>query len=298
LATFNFAKNVKKATRVSKKARIFLTGPQGTGKTLGSLLLAKGIVRESKGRVIILDTENGRASLKVGCEALGDFEWDTIEVDPGTVTSELVSGFLKYAEKEGYEVAIVDSLTHAWEAVKKTHDNMPGNSFTNWGIAKKPFHDMLRLMIGSKLHVIMTSRAKQVYEQGVDSGGKKVVNKLGLASQVEDNTGYEFDLIFRVLEDHRAYMDKTEGGLFESPDGIQISEETGAEIISWLSEGEDPDARRKRQFISRILELLASPTADAEVVSKLSKTTEEYMSLSLDELQIEGARIKTELGLS
>jgi len=49
----------KKAVRSQAKLKLALTGPSGSGKTYSALQLAKGL----GGKVAVLDTENGSASL-------------------------------------------------------------------------------------------------------------------------------------------------------------------------------------------------------------------------------------------
>ena len=48
-----------KATRKKARLRLALTGPSGSGKTMAALMIAKGL----GGRVAVLDTEHGSASL-------------------------------------------------------------------------------------------------------------------------------------------------------------------------------------------------------------------------------------------
>ena len=288
---FNFAGKVREATRVAKKLRAFVIGPSGSGKTLGALLIAAGLVAESGGRVLVLDSENGRSDLKKGCPELGDFTWDVVSEEPSKVTSAMITALLCYAEENGYAAVVIDSLSHAWNAVTEEHSTMPGNSFTNWKIAKKPFHVMLRKMVGCDVHVIMTGRSKQVYEQTISEKGKKNYEKVGLAPQVEDNTGYEFDLVFNIRQDHLAMMDKSEGGLFEDPPYFQITKETGVELKDWLAEGEAPDLRRKKVLISRIKELVEGAPKDA-LPSDTLKSPEEYLEMTVDQITEEGKTLK------
>jgi energy-coupling factor transporter ATP-binding protein EcfA2 len=287
---YNFSGKIRQATRVAKKLRAFISGPSGAGKTSAALLLAKGLTKQSGGKVLVLDTENGRSDLKKDTDMLGDFSWDTLPVEPEEVSSDMIQAIISYAEASGYEVLVVDSLTHAWEKVTLEHSKMTGNSFTNWKAAKAPFHAMLRKMVGSKVHVIMTCRSKQVYEQSTNSSGKKVVEKLGLSPQVEDSTSYEFDFSFLVGSDHRATMDKSEAGLFEDPKYFIITEATGVELVDWLAEGEEPDLRRKKQILSRIKELVSNFPENK--VPESIKSDEELLALSVEEMIAEGTRVK------
>ena len=48
-----------KATKTKSKLRLALTGTAGAGKSLGSLLIAKGL----GGRIAMIDTENGSGNV-------------------------------------------------------------------------------------------------------------------------------------------------------------------------------------------------------------------------------------------
>lgn len=62
----------KKAERKNAKLRLALAGPTGSGKTMGALLIAKGI----GGKVAVVDTENSSAVV-CRCNALRYCEYPT-----------------------------------------------------------------------------------------------------------------------------------------------------------------------------------------------------------------------------
>ena len=61
-----------KAERKKAKLRLGLTGASGSGKTYSALQIAKGM----GGRIALIDTEHGSASLYSN-----DFDFDTLELD-------------------------------------------------------------------------------------------------------------------------------------------------------------------------------------------------------------------------
>src|SRR3990172_8628166 len=91
------------ATKEKSKARIALIGPSGSGKTYTALSLAAGL-----GSAIgLIDTENGSAS-----KYADDFKFSTLsltEFSPATYVEAI-----KAAEQAGFDVLIIDSLSHAW----------------------------------------------------------------------------------------------------------------------------------------------------------------------------------------
>ena len=56
---------IEKADRAKSKVCVALAGDSGSGKTLSSIRLARGLVGE-KGRIGYIDTEQHRASLYAG----------------------------------------------------------------------------------------------------------------------------------------------------------------------------------------------------------------------------------------
>ena len=64
----------KKATKAAAKLRLGLIGPAGSGKTMTALRVAHGL----GGRVAVIDTERGSASLYSGERGL---DFDVLELD-------------------------------------------------------------------------------------------------------------------------------------------------------------------------------------------------------------------------
>ena len=99
----------QKATRKGKYIKLAITGPSGARKTYSALRLAKGLT--SNGKVALIDTENGSASLYAS-----DFNFDVTNVEPPYTIDKLVQP-TKYVLENGYDVLIIDSATHFWNGV-------------------------------------------------------------------------------------------------------------------------------------------------------------------------------------
>jgi hypothetical protein len=93
-----------KATRKKSKLRIALSGPSGAGKTMGALLIAKGI----GGKIAVIDTERGSASMYAHIT-----DYDTLEMTPPFSPERFVEA-INTAEAAGYDIVIIDSMTHEW----------------------------------------------------------------------------------------------------------------------------------------------------------------------------------------
>lgn len=225
----------KKAVRKQIKLKLAITGPTGSGKSFSALRLAKGL----GGKVAVIDTENGSASLYSD-----KFEFDVLDMKPPFTTEKYIEA-INAAEKAGYEVIVIDSLTHAWAGEgglleqKAVLDSRPGsNHWTNWGPIEKKDASLKNAYLHSNCHIISTMRSKMDYAQ-TDENGKKKIQKLGMAPIARDGLTYEFTTVFDIAMDHKAETSKDRTGLFT--DRIfQITEETGEEIKKWIESGAEP----------------------------------------------------------
>ena len=96
----------KKAHRSKAKLRLAIAGPSGAGKTYSALLIASGIVPLEK--VAVIDTESGSADLY---EDLGGYS--TVTINPPYSPQKYIEA-IRAAEAAGFELIIIDSLSHAW----------------------------------------------------------------------------------------------------------------------------------------------------------------------------------------
>jgi hypothetical protein len=95
----------QKATKRQAKLRLALIGPSGAGKTYTALTLATHLV--PGGRIALIDTKRGSAS------KYGDlFAFDVAELEPFLPRRYIDA--IAEAQAAGYDVLIIDSLSHAW----------------------------------------------------------------------------------------------------------------------------------------------------------------------------------------
>ncbi len=223
----------KRAERTAVKLKLLVMGPSGAGKTLGSLKIAAALY---PGKVAVIDSENDRSS----------YYADEVAFDALSISDHRPSAYqdaIKLAIESGYQIVVIDSLTHAWQNVldrKEAYDraNPKSNGYTNWKTFGAEWDKLIRFILDAPIHIIATSRSKQSYEQTTDENGKKQIKKMGMAPQVRDGAEYEFAVVFDVMLSHRAEATKDNTGLF---DGDQTrlwdlcSGEVPKALASWLS---------------------------------------------------------------
>jgi hypothetical protein len=275
----------KKAERRQAKLRLALTGPSGAGKTFSALLIAAGIGK----RIAFVDTENHSASLYADVKTglLAGIDFDAIEIDaPYTMDKYLAA--IDAAEREKYDVLVIDSISHAWAGEgglldkKAALDNRPGaNSYVSWGKIT-PEHERFKAhLIQAGLHLIVTMRSKQDYILEMNEKGKQEPRKVGLAPIQRDGMEYEFTTVFDMAMDHNAAVSKDRTGLFDGKI-FKPSKKTGETLLAWLKEG-------KPAPMPSPAPAPAAPGTD-DVPSAVAPTFPEKLKALLDELR-EGGHV-------
>lgn len=226
----------QKAIKRKAKLRIGLVGPSGSGKTFTALRIARGL----GGKVAVIDTEHGSASLYADL-----FEFDVLELD--TFSPDTYVAAINAAAEAGYDVVIIDSLSHAWmgkdgalEQVDKHAARERGNSFGAWRHVTPMHNRLVETLVGAPVHIIATMRAKTEYVIEEDSRGKKVPRKIGMAPVQRDGMEYEFTVVGDMDYENRLIVTKTRcsalaGAVIEKP-----GEDVAQTLMDWL-EGAAPE---------------------------------------------------------
>ena len=237
-----------KATRKKAKLRLALVGPSGSGKTLSALMIAKGI----GGRIAVIDTERGSASLYSESVTMADGtvftppEFDSLDLAPPYSPERYVEA-IKAAEQAGYEIVIVDSASHEWNGsggcLEINEDiaraKFQGNTWAAWNVTTPRHREFIDAMTQSSAHIIATSRTKTETAQTDGPNGKKKVIKLGMKTEQRDGFEYEFTVVLDLVHDgHFAMASKDRTGLFAG-DPKPISEGTGQDLLGWLENGKN-----------------------------------------------------------
>lgn len=224
------------ATKAQARLRLGLIGIAGSGKTYSALRIAKGL----GGRIALIDSENGSASKYAGNPVAFD-----VATLAGDFSPQRYIDAIKGAGKAGYDVLIIDSLSHAWsgtggalELVDRAQKrNQGGNSFTAWRDITPLHNALIDAILQSPCHVIATMRAKTEYIMEANERGKMVPKKIGTKPIQRDGMEYEFDVVGDLTQDHDLLITKTrcpalDGGVMPCP-----GEEVAAILKQWLTDG-------------------------------------------------------------
>ena len=253
---------IRKARRSATKLRLLLTGPSGSGKTWGALQIARGM----GGRTVVIDTEEGSSDLY---DHLHDF--DVIDLRP-PFSPERYIECIAAAEEAGYEVIVIDSVTHCWSGTGGCLDILEdvakaqfrGNTWSAFSVITPRWRAFVDKILRSPSHVICCGRSKTETAQ-VDDHGKKKVAKLGMKLEARDGLEFEFTVVLDLIHDgHYATVSKDRTGLFAG-DPKPITPETGRALSEWLG-GATPLAN---PLVAQIREFVA--TAEPERLKATTK---------------------------
>lgn len=225
---------IRKAERRQAKLRLALIGVSGSGKSLGAIKLAKGM----GGKFVVIDTEHKSADLYADVA-----EFDVLTLDKPFTPEKYIQA-INCCELAGYEIIIIDSLSHAWAGeggALDMHDiatqaSSSKNSYMAWKEITPWQNRLTNTIIQSPAHIITTLRVKTHYDV-VDIGGKKKPIKMGLAPIQKEGLEYEFTSVLSLDKDSYLFTSsKDRTGIFEGRHE-RLSEATGKQIIDWLNSG-------------------------------------------------------------
>lgn len=225
----------QKATKKSARLRMALIGVAGAGKTYTALSIASHLGK----KIAVLDTERGSAS-----KYSDIFEFDVME--PETFSPKTYIDAIEAAAEAGYDVIILDSLSHAWagkdgalelvdRASRRAQTN---NNFGAWRDVTPLHNSMVDTIIGAKIHIIATMRAKTAYVQEKDpKTGRTSVRKVGMAPVQRDGLEYEFDVVADIDTENNLVIGKTRCPSIAGAVYNKAGKEVATKLKNWLSDG-------------------------------------------------------------
>ena len=289
----------RKAERKQAKLRLALCGPAGSGKTYSALLIAQGLA--PGGRIALIDTERSSGELYADL-----VDYDCAPLAPPFTPNRYIE-LIREAEKTGYGVLIVDSLSHAWAGqggILEMHDqaaaaSRSGNSFMAWREVTPQHNALVDTMLGADLHLIVTLRTKTAYDVVDDGNGKKRPIKIGLAPVQRDGLEYEFTIVMDLsIDGHIATATKDRTRLFDGQHFVP-SPETGKHLREWLESGKAVQQSATEETSGSNTSASENGAADAKKADqgdgkerRLTKAQPKRLEARIAELGLDRERVK------
>jgi KaiC/GvpD/RAD55 family RecA-like ATPase len=227
-----------KATKKQAKLRLCLQGASGCGKTYTALSIATKLGE----KVAVLDTEHGSASLYADA-----FAFDTCEVI-GDYNPQRCIDTIADAAKAGYDVLVIDSLTHFWngtggflelvdaEVKRMAARGNKADSFAAWKNVTPVYNKLVQAILSAPLHVIVCVRAKQEYSKETENG-RGVVKKMGMAPEMRDGFAYEMSIEGMLDSENNLSIGKTRCAALTGKVFHKAGKDLADILKTWLTDG-------------------------------------------------------------
>jgi hypothetical protein len=223
----------QKAERKQRKLRMALVGPSGSGKTLSSLLIASGLGK----KIAVIDTEHGSASIYA----------DKVDFDSCCLTSFHPNKYVEAitaASTAGYDVLVIDSLSHAWMG-KDGELELAGNnknSFAGWKDVRPLERRLIETMLTANCHVIVTMRSKTEWAmvEKPNASGRITTTpeKVGTAPIQTSGIEYEFDIVGDMdCQTNTLSISKSRCSEIQGQNFFQPGREVAEILKAWLEQG-------------------------------------------------------------
>lgn len=231
------------ATRSEAKARVAIIGPTGAGKTWTALEWAT--VLAAGGKIAVIDTENGSASLYSD-----QYRFDTAYWSPPYSALKLAAAIGDAAT--AYDVVVIDSLTHFWQGtggvldvVDRAAEKARGNTYAGWKEGTPVWRALLDALVFAPCHIIVTMRSKMDYVQSKNSDGKTTIEKVGMAPVARNDVEYEFTVVGDMDQTHRMTITKSRcADLADQSAQAHQSEKLAVLLRDWLGSADATVAPR------------------------------------------------------
>jgi hypothetical protein len=230
---------IQSAIKKKAKLRLGIGGVSGSGKTYSALLLASGIVPWDK--IVVIDTENESANLYAD---LGDYKVLALGPD---YTPERYIEAITACEQQGFEVIIIDSISHEWEGIGGCLEIVSrlGGRYTDWKDVTPRHRKLIEKILQSPIHIIVTMRKKTDYDYSKDEQkGKMIVEKIGLKDVQREGMDYEMTVQLDIDLKHYATASKDRSRLFMDKPPFMITPDTGKQLKQWLESESKPICAR------------------------------------------------------
>jgi hypothetical protein len=263
----------RKAIRENVGLIVMLSGGTGSGKTYTAMRLASGIA--GKKPFAVIDTEAGRAK-----HYADQFTFEHGDLAPPFRPDAYAEAILA-ADKGGYPVIVVDSMSHVWAGDGGVLDwqndeleRMAGDDYAKrervkmaaWIKPKMAHKQMVQKLLQIRAHLILCVRAEEKIEMVRKDGKMEIVPKVtptgkdGWVPVCEKNLPFEATASFLLLASnpgvpHPIKLQEQHKELF--PLDKPITEESGKQIAEWASGGVKPTKAEKPAELKDVLAKIA-----------------------------------------
>lgn len=298
---------VTKAKREKIKVPILLMGASGSGKTLSSLMIAKGMVErmlpdisteDQWEKIGVVDDEHRRSNLYVNTEhdgvTIGEFS--KVDLVPPFTASRL-SEAVSSLQQAGCVVVIIDSLSAFWSGdggiLEQVSD--AGGGMQAWNAVTPEQKELIKALITQDVHIIATVRTKTGVNVTTDEVGKAHVEKVGTKMEQKEGLEYEFAITFQLYQSHVAEAIKDNSSIFQK--SHVLTPDDGKKVFEWAELGIDVRAQEKERHAKAVKSIEDLAIKSEAVAKELEMQIKQVNGVPLTDWPLDNLK-RLYLGLS
>ena len=184
----------------------------------------------------VIDTERSSAS-----KYADKFGFDALDLE--SFSPENYMEAINAAASAGYNVLIIDSLSHSWMGkggaleMASAAEKRTGNKFTSWRDVSPVYARMVDTIVSAPMHVIATLRSKVEYVMEQNERGKMAPRKAGMGAIGKDGMEFEFDVVGEMTQENDLVITKTRCSDLNNKVFNKPGKEVADILNSWLTDG-------------------------------------------------------------
>lgn len=285
----------RKAERKMTYLKNLVISPSGGGKSYTSLRLAAGFAKRLKTldgkdhRIAYINTEGNRGELYAD-----QFDYDILDLKPPYEPEAYIEA-IDDAIEEGYDILILDSLTHEWSGkggCLEIHSNIKGkDSYMNWRTVSPRHEAFMEKILDSQVHIFATVRGKDAYERSSNEKGRVSYEKMAVGYDQRKNLEYLFFTSFMIdLKSHKAEAVKDNTNIFTMNE--RLTEKHGRKLCDWAYNTTADDVQKMKEEQQKIKDQIKAQeeeefkdggiynkSENKEIQSSVSDVVEDIISL-------------------
>lgn len=154
---------------------------------------------------------------------------------------------MRDAAANGYDVIVLDSLSHAWEGEGGILDQVDkrGGRFEAWKDMSPQTRELIDAILTYPGHVIATMRTKTEWVVEKNDRGKSEPRKVGLAPKFKEGLEYEFDVVGTLDDDNVLHVSKSRASALNKQVIAKPGKQFADALRAWLDDGAEAPAPQK-----------------------------------------------------
>ena len=276
---------ILKATKTKSLLRGAIFGPAGSGKTLTSLLIARGFIENMPGkRIGVIDTERRAEKYSGQLDHLKrNIDFDIVDIADAPTIANYIDAINLFVATGEHGFLIIDSSTHAWESLKDDVSKIAkarykGNEWAAWSEGTPMQREFIEKLTLCPLHIIWTMRSATEWKTS-DSNGKSQPIRVGLKPEQGKNIEYEADFLLEMTTDHICTVLKDTSGKFQDQIITLPDEKFGRAMFDWLNTGADAPPRTHMEKVVTAGQFTARAEGQLTACKSLEELQKAWLSM-------------------